>query len=526
MPVSTRALRGFFAAALAALSGCSPRAADSYATELPVYDIAKLPGSVFQVNWSGDTVVIDPPTVRKALRGISPDHMFFLFDSSSEPIRRLAPGKIVFLQGLALRKVVRVTPAGGSQVEVETQSASLADAISEGTVKFNYPVRFGSRGVHGRLTAPGTGPFPGLSFFSPPSVFADPGDAPTTLNETFGDWKCSIVATPSFDRVEINSTFTRQVQNITFVLTASGYLANFETTYDLVVKDRGNWKFLDWTNKNMNGALTFAFSSYYDGTGPMTGEQRLSFTIPASIAPVPASLSLAGLPISVNFGGAILFRPGFTGKGELMKGKFEVHYNGVEGISLSAGHSSPSGEIHGDEKIIEAPALSAIGPEGMINGLAMPRIELSFESSSLINQVAKALPTYRPAPIKGLVQKAEKQIVGSAFKSAQDAVDQAQTAANGGKPLTADQAGHFSVDLKSSADLYAEVVIVASIVSGGALTSLGLPCEKVQLLTTGKVGMKTPPVLGGLTLFTKTPEPMEVEVFKHGTTQAHGCRNE
>jgi hypothetical protein len=472
-------------------AGCSRQSSTLFPAGGPALpeleDLAKLPGNLYQVTYNDQVVKLDRATVHRALRRVSGDHMTFLFDKSSPDLSQLAPGKILLLQGLALRKITAISPLGVSLLEVHTERTALADAISEGEVRFSYPVSFAALASRGPLRASRSSPRT-LSLLdalwtrllpSPATVWADSGNRTVAMNGKFEDWDYNISATPSFNRLDVKSAFKKQFEAAMLEVNASGFISDFETKYDLVVRDRGNWKFLDWKNKNMNGNLSINWSAYYIGTGPMTQEQRLSFLFPY---PLEVEGLLGDLPVTLKFGGAMLFKPGFTGKGELARGKFQVDYTGVEGFSMSGGNTSPDGEVHGDGKIIEAPALSAIGPEGFINGFALPRIELSLESDYLLDQFVSGL------------------------------------ASNAG----------FQDDLKSSADAYAEVVVVSSIVAAGAaaspLTPLGYPntpCEQVQLLITGKIGAKVEFL--SKDLFTG---PVELEIFHHGIKTNRGCRGE
>ena len=487
---------------------CSRRGPSVSSVEQPVVeDLTKLPGTVFQVVYNDNTVVVEQAAVRRVLRGISRDHRAFLLDSSDESIKKLAPGKIVLLKGLGLRKVVALAPHGNSGVEILTERAALPDAISDGTVKFNYPVHFAKLAAQGRraaLHAPELGT-PAASWFilQPSVLFADSEMKEVNLAGEFEGWTYTIKGTPSFNRVDVKATFKKQVQSATLEVDGDGYLSDFETLYDLESHDRGIFKYLDWKNVNLNGNLNIAWSAYYEGTGPMTEDQRLSFTFPY---PLEASLELEGMPLKLNFGGAMLFKPGFTGKGELARGKFRVEYNGVEGLSLKGGNASPDGQVHGNDSIIEAPALSAIGPEGFINGFAFPRVELRFESDEAVSEAAQSLPTWNSA-----LGSATGAIANGVLNAAESAAVQSATG----------QTGKFKGDLKSEADAYAEVVVVTSIVAGGMATSLGVPCEQVQLLVTGKVGAHAT-FLGKSLL----PDPVELELFKHGTTQKRGCGEE
>jgi hypothetical protein len=487
---------------------CSRRGPSVSSVEQPVVeDLTKLPGTVFQVTYNDNTVVVEQATVQRVLRGVSRDHRSFLLDNSDESIKKLAPGKVVLLKGLALRKVVAMAPHGSSQVEVKTERAALMDAISDGTVKFAYPVKFGKmrgRGSRAALDAPRAMQFSdsASSWFllRPSVVLADSQMQEVNLSGEFKGWSYTIKGTPSFNRLDVKANFKKQFQSATLEVDGDAYLSDFETLYDLESHDRGIFKYLDWKNVNLNGNLNVAWSAYYEGTGPMTEQQQLSFVFPY---PLEASLELAGIPLSLNFGGAMLFKPGFTGKGELARGRFRVDYNGVEGLSLKGGNASPDGQVHGDDKIIEAPALSAIGPEGFINGFAFPRVELSFESDETVSKAAQSLPFWNST-----LASATGTMVNGVLDAAESAAVQSATG----------QTGKFKGDLKTGADAYAEVVVVTSIVAGGMATSLGVPCEQVELLVTGKVGAHAT-FLGKSLL----PDPVEVELFKHGSTQKRGC---
>lgn len=471
-------------------------------------DLSKVPGTVFQVTYSENTVVMDYATMQRTLRAISDDHSRFLFDSTDETVRKLAPGKILFLKTLTLRKVVALVPHPNSLIEVQTEKASLADAISDGVIKWNFPVRFGDMAAQPPLATP-QGTFCSNVprsvqdwWLCPPVAYAQDAMQAATLTGSFKGWDYSIVGTPSFNRLEVNALFKKEFEHATLEVHGKGYISNFEMAFDLENHDRGVFKYLDWKNKNLNGNLQIAWTAAYEGTGALTEEQKLEFTFPA---PLKIPLELGGLPFMITFGGAMLFKPGFTGKGELARGKFQVDYNGVQGLSVKGGNAAADGEVHGDDKIIEAPALSAVGPEGFINGFVLPRVQLEISDEGALDTIAEFLP----------------KAANSGF--AQSGADAGGNAAQSGVDSAAQHAsGAFKEDTKAAADAYAEVVVVSSIVQAGTMTSIGIPCEQIMLIVSGKIGAHAT-FLGKSAL----PDPFEIELFKHGTTQKQGtCSNE
>jgi hypothetical protein len=488
-------------------AGCSdktaPGAQTSESREAPWVDLRKLPGTVFQVTYSESTLAVEQTTLRKILRGVSEDHNRFLFDGSANEVKQLAPGKILFLKDIGFKKVLAVAPRGSSLVEVDTKNAELFDAISDGEIKWSYPIRFESLVAQEGFERLGPSIMPNAANvrewggFGLPVVYAD-GPKPVELKGTFDEWEYDITATPAVNRIDVNANLKKQVDSATLVVQASGYISNFETAFDLLQRDRGAYKYFDWTNKNLNGNLNVSWEAYYEGTGPMTKEQKLEFTFPY---PLKIPLPIGGIPFSIRFGGAMVFKPGFTGKGELAKGKFQVNYNGVQGIQLKGGNASADGEAHGDDKIIEAPALTAIGPEGFINGLVFPRIELRIEDDDLLDGVADSIPA--PPADSGFLARHATSALAPASSALRSSVNAAAASAS----------GSFVKDTKSSASAYAEVVVVSSIVAGGSMM-MGVPCKQVQLLLTGKIGAHA--TLLGTSLLA---DPYEIELFKHGTTQ-------
>jgi hypothetical protein len=102
-------------AAICASSGCRKSTAVAAPSSVGgtsgignVADLTTAPGTVFQVTYTDNTVVIDAATTEKTFRGVSADGQLFVFDNSNEQIKKLAPGSVMLLQGLALKKVVAV----------------------------------------------------------------------------------------------------------------------------------------------------------------------------------------------------------------------------------------------------------------------------------------------------------------------------------------------------------------------------------------------------------------------------------
>ncbi len=101
-----------------------------------------MPGSVFHVEYSPETSIVDLATVGRTLRGVSADHRIFLFEDSPELRAKLVPGKFVLFEGLDLRKVDALALYKG-QLVVGTETAPLNEALKSAQVQLKTSVNFG-----------------------------------------------------------------------------------------------------------------------------------------------------------------------------------------------------------------------------------------------------------------------------------------------------------------------------------------------------------------------------------------------
>lgn len=96
------------------LAGCSRKreTPSTEPTEMPVArpfrDLRDLPGTVFDVTYTPNTIRIDEPTVRRMLKSVGSDGEIYVFDDSDERIRGLQEGQVLFLENVAVRKVAAV----------------------------------------------------------------------------------------------------------------------------------------------------------------------------------------------------------------------------------------------------------------------------------------------------------------------------------------------------------------------------------------------------------------------------------
>jgi hypothetical protein len=149
------------------LSGCSPKQdTDSLAPAAPVASEGKLPANEspivliggdpaalkeylqtvqevkptrFDVKWNPDVVAIDRDAAIRTVLHVSPDGANFRFAGQDPALAALAPGKILFLWGVALRRITSIE-ADDNGLLVVTSGVSLPEVFLQADIEFDYPI--------------------------------------------------------------------------------------------------------------------------------------------------------------------------------------------------------------------------------------------------------------------------------------------------------------------------------------------------------------------------------------------------
>ena len=84
---------------------------------------------------------MEQPAFIKSIRSISSDNTTFVFDPSDDAAAKLHEGSILFVPGVAMRKVDVATRQENNLVVV-TEDASLLEALKDANIKWSAPVNF------------------------------------------------------------------------------------------------------------------------------------------------------------------------------------------------------------------------------------------------------------------------------------------------------------------------------------------------------------------------------------------------
>jgi hypothetical protein len=202
-------------------------------------DISRLPGSVFQVTYTPNTVRIDLPTAQRVLRSISRDGRVLVFDAGDSRVRDLKQGNVLLLEHLGVRRVAQVLDQGSS-IAILTEDTSFTDFIQDGTIKFSAPADF--HPIHARVSAPRV-PRPARTagLLDPLTVYAsekkedEEGGFGLRTGE-FGGWEFELDGEPKEGGgLALTLDASKKIAGLTAGIKAKGEVSHIDTTFNVSV---------------------------------------------------------------------------------------------------------------------------------------------------------------------------------------------------------------------------------------------------------------------------------------------------
>jgi hypothetical protein len=419
----------------------------------------------YEVVYQPETVVFDEAATERAFIGISDDAATFTLDGAEPAVRQLKPGSVLFLYGVALRRVTAVE-SHGSEIIVSTTQADLTDAIRDGKIEWQVPVDFEVGAIMAR-------PQPKSAWSSFSDVFiasvlaAEPG---LTLEGSLLNFDFEIGFVPEGEnrlKLEINLK-NNDVGGVTVELKGAGYVEHLNTIGKVLIhSDLGRSKLddLEFSADQFNGKVDFTWIAQQK-SNQIKVFHETKIRIPGAVWEYP--LVIGGLPFILEISAAVMVHPALTSKDSFTTGRFTLTYNAKEGFKSTNGGTASEGDVHGSESIEHDTSIFGLGPSAFLAALELPRVELALGVMSPLNMfLTSTAPNWvgalNPETPYLRITKLSKMIENAAFPI---------------KPFA-----------------YANIVTSASTVTSGTTGTMAggamltAPCEKAQLDIGGNVGV-------------------------------------
>jgi hypothetical protein len=373
---------------LSVLVACSKKSAPPMASGIPAarlfHDLRELPGTIADITLTSNTIRIDETTARRILKSVGSDGNIFVFDDSDQRIQNLHEGQILFLENIAVQKVLAIARKD-KFIVVGTDYASLTDFIQQGHLKWDAPIQFASLFAHTSQPQAPITPQSLASWISPSIVHA----AGTQLSYSgkVDGWDTTIGVTPGANRLELALRVSRSYQGMSVMVSSKGYLKDFLSSSDIQVSP-GNMDNFSYDAKNLSGEMNVEYAATR-GEGDAAGIDKPNIKLPP-LAKIP--MPIAGIPFMLTINANFILKPGFGAKKEAASGSFRFTYSGDEGFQVKGGNSQASGSIDGTGNFDHITTAS-LAPHAILIGIAAPKITLSLGPGSAIDVLQEAFPS-------------------------------------------------------------------------------------------------------------------------------------
>jgi len=349
--------------------------------------------TVYNVTLDGNTVLIDSLEVSSLLRMDATNYLFY-FKSSEPDIANLEEDDILMIYGVALRRVTKIT-RDGEETKVETEYASLNEAILEGQIGWNRKISF-KDGINPSILMGGK-TITSNSSSQDSCVFAFKSDGFTyKIRFDYTDQKTDVTFRITKDDVD----------TIPAVFTATGSMDNFFSTTEMEFNN-GKLKRFRQTNTDMKGDLTIGLKVKESGSDNVSYElPAILFQYPALVGPIPVFINIYALFVinsSVGEGGSSDVEVGFT-------------YHSTTGIKFN-GSTVTADASMGEVSMVKnkAETVAAESATAANFGFAFPRIEIRMYDQAVVPWIQTAFLIGGDFSLYPVCQQARSQYLGACY---------------------------------------------------------------------------------------------------------------
>lgn len=319
---------------------------------------------VCDITLSDNTVYIDEHLLND-LEEIDYDNFVYYFNSDDPKITQLSEGNILLLHGLALRKVSNVYTDGDYTV-VETEYATLNEAIVEGTIAWNKEIDL-SKGV-----------VPTVQMKGQDIPYKSANDDGFEFDFPYGDYTYRIKFTYRKDGADVEFEVSKDlVKPVSAKFLAAGTINNF-TSEAKIEYAQGQLTNVEQSNNGLSGNLTLSL------TVAGSGRDEIAFELPVVLLKCPVLIGQIPVVINVKVLFVINCVVPVDGSSQV---SVKFNYDSSTGITYDGYKVTLEGSI-GEQSMKKETAQTGASSGIAVNfGLAFPRLEISILNEVIVPYV-------------------------------------------------------------------------------------------------------------------------------------------
>lgn len=345
--------------------------------------------TVFDVTFTENTIYIDSISISSLLK-IDTANYIYTFKGSEPKLANVKLGDILLIHGLALRKVSLINFIN-NEIEIETESATLNEAIKDGKISWNKEINF-RKGVVPQVLMKGR--------VETPTITADGFD----FEFKYGDFDYHIIFNLSETKADVTFEISKEVaKQIKAKFSAKGTIESFDSKTEMEYQNQ-ELKHFGQKNNDMKGDLTLNL------TVAGSGRDNITFDFPVVLLKYP--VMVGPIPVFINI--KVLFVMNclvpVDGSSQV-EVKFE--YNSTTGIKYDGVNVSADASM-GDHKMDKLKAQTGASSAVAANfGLAFPRLEIGIFDDVIVPWIQTAFLIGGDYTFTPPCQQAKSQFIGA-----------------------------------------------------------------------------------------------------------------
>lgn len=389
-----------------------------------LHNAEETPASKFVVKWHPDVVAISRDAAMKSLVAINRSGSDFLFENSEPALAQLRPHKIIFIWGIAIRRVVSLQPQGSYTI-VHTQAVPLNEAMIDADIQFNAPLNFkhaytATHAISQPTATQSSGFIRAAYAEAPPALPNDSADEtnmpdvePTPTNTytgKAGDFDYEVAYAINGDHLDFDlevrksandgaaaagqsagesselavansamtmskGLFSKGYDDLDIRLKANGHLAGISGNDVMNIGSKisivdSKVQLLNTDFKNLNGSVNL---NAIARLGSETGTFHHNFKVMDVPVTFNIPVIIGGVPFVAQIGFNFLVQIGLNGKHAALHTSGTVHFNGNGTTHFSNGQINNNGDGSGDPELTDKTATSP-GVSGWVVAVQVPKI--------------------------------------------------------------------------------------------------------------------------------------------------------
>lgn len=335
----------------------------------PVSPVADMPPRTFDVEWKSSVVYFDS-TALGDIASLDTTNYTYRFIASSSRASSLTAGSVIVVHGQAIRRVTKVTSAGGAII-VETEDADLTDAIQNGRIGWNYAASYDNA-----IT-------PAIMIDGREHAMArvSTGTADYTYKITIGAHKYELKMKSNGGKIEVNCTIADTASSgVTSEYRMKGTVEQIRSQNQIDFKD-GAITNVDYKNRNVRGTLSV-------GMSVKGGVKDYGLKLPAVLLKWPFLVGPIPIVLNVKMEWAVTAQIPLGGKAEVTS---TFSFDSETGFSYDGVDFTAHGVIGPWRATTDTAKSGAVGALAAEFAIGFPQVEVEILAKTF---VAYARPTF------------------------------------------------------------------------------------------------------------------------------------